>query len=591
METELKLKRDDAQENGDWSRDLLDAVSAVTTIEATLGEEDEKEHRSDVSFQLPLNEAVSLVPDGYRVAGTGDRSLPGAVMVTMDNLFSQLASGRVTMSVAQLAYFIPSHLLSHAAFEDTKTKINLPLPLVVKSVGVEKLKKHTAGRVQDYGMNSVEDPFRESAGSGDRASGAATEKPKPEAPPAAKSSAPPEPQAENGVPPVTTGERAVSGVTFEFPLAKALSLMPEKYVKTAGGKAEEGQSISLTVHDLYSQLALGRISLSVSSLAYFLPSELVADDAFGDEETHVSLPLADVVKSIGVDKLKARTTKRLRHYDTEGISDPFRESEKPEAARQPAEKPEVPEAQKTAAGEETIAAVEYGYRELPGNVNINTAGARELTGVPGLSLPLAEKIVEYRDRNGFYRSIFDLKNIEGLGRKTFKRMTGMPLSRRGLHRRLRLARLLNIPPDRVSDFKVIAEAMAKMPGFSGCVISDPEGLVVSQSGVDQEAESIGAIAPRIAAVARKDMDIVNSAPPDSISIAVSGKMYTVAANEKVTLTAIHEESRVTKTQLAFIRRVWGELDWLLSHRVYAGPPPEDSETDYAESPAAEDNAS
>ena len=50
-------------------------------------------------------------------------------------------------------------------------------------------------------------------------------------------------------------------------------------------------------------------------------------------------------------------------------------------------------------------------------VNINTATADELASLPGITKARAEKIVKYREENGFLSSPEDLKNIDGIGGK------------------------------------------------------------------------------------------------------------------------------------------------------------------------------
>lgn len=51
-------------------------------------------------------------------------------------------------------------------------------------------------------------------------------------------------------------------------------------------------------------------------------------------------------------------------------------------------------------------------------VNINTASAAELDTLPGIGPTTAQKIVDYREKNGQYTSIEDLKKIGGIGDKT-----------------------------------------------------------------------------------------------------------------------------------------------------------------------------
>lgn len=48
-------------------------------------------------------------------------------------------------------------------------------------------------------------------------------------------------------------------------------------------------------------------------------------------------------------------------------------------------------------------------------VNINTATAEELKTLPGIGPSKAAAIVEYRQQNGQFKSVDDLKNVKGIG--------------------------------------------------------------------------------------------------------------------------------------------------------------------------------
>ena len=52
-------------------------------------------------------------------------------------------------------------------------------------------------------------------------------------------------------------------------------------------------------------------------------------------------------------------------------------------------------------------------------VNINTADSEELQQLDGIGPVTAEKIIEYRKTNGKFRTIEDIKNVSGIGDKTF----------------------------------------------------------------------------------------------------------------------------------------------------------------------------
>jgi len=59
----------------------------------------------------------------------------------------------------------------------------------------------------------------------------------------------------------------------------------------------------------------------------------------------------------------------------------------------------------------------------PGDkVNINTAGVDELVALPGIGRAYAERIVEYRQKNGPFKKVEDILNVRGIGEKTFERI-------------------------------------------------------------------------------------------------------------------------------------------------------------------------
>lgn len=53
-------------------------------------------------------------------------------------------------------------------------------------------------------------------------------------------------------------------------------------------------------------------------------------------------------------------------------------------------------------------------------ININKADVDKLTELPGVGEALAQRIVSYREENGKFKSIEDLKNVSGIGEKKFE---------------------------------------------------------------------------------------------------------------------------------------------------------------------------
>jgi competence protein ComEA len=54
-----------------------------------------------------------------------------------------------------------------------------------------------------------------------------------------------------------------------------------------------------------------------------------------------------------------------------------------------------------------------------GPVNLNTATVAQLQELPGVGPVLAQRIVDYRDRHGGFRSVDELREVTGIGEATF----------------------------------------------------------------------------------------------------------------------------------------------------------------------------
>lgn len=55
-------------------------------------------------------------------------------------------------------------------------------------------------------------------------------------------------------------------------------------------------------------------------------------------------------------------------------------------------------------------------------VNINSANVQELETLDGIGPSMANKIIEYRETNGYFSSIEDIKNVSGIGEAKFNKI-------------------------------------------------------------------------------------------------------------------------------------------------------------------------
>ena len=57
-------------------------------------------------------------------------------------------------------------------------------------------------------------------------------------------------------------------------------------------------------------------------------------------------------------------------------------------------------------------------------VNLNTATASDLDGIKGIGPSKAKAIIDYRSKNGSFKSVEDLKNVKGFGEKSIAKLKG-----------------------------------------------------------------------------------------------------------------------------------------------------------------------
>lgn len=79
------------------------------------------------------------------------------------------------------------------------------------------------------------------------------------------------------------------------------------------------------------------------------------------------------------------------------------------------------QAQAAAGAKKTPAAARV--RATPGApVNLNAATLAQLQTLPGVGASTAQRIVDYRQKNGAFKKVEELMNVKGLGEKSFLKL-------------------------------------------------------------------------------------------------------------------------------------------------------------------------
>jgi competence protein ComEA len=60
--------------------------------------------------------------------------------------------------------------------------------------------------------------------------------------------------------------------------------------------------------------------------------------------------------------------------------------------------------------------------KINGVVNINTANAVQIAVIPGLGEKKSQSVVKFREKNGSYSRIEDIKKVQGIGDNLFEKI-------------------------------------------------------------------------------------------------------------------------------------------------------------------------
>ena len=74
---------------------------------------------------------------------------------------------------------------------------------------------------------------------------------------------------------------------------------------------------------------------------------------------------------------------------------------------------------------ETLQESALAQQNQEGKINLNTATEAELQTISGIGAKKAQEIIRFRDEQGPFKTVEELKNVSGIGEKTVERLKDM----------------------------------------------------------------------------------------------------------------------------------------------------------------------
>ncbi len=319
---------------------LDEIVAALQQIESIMSEPSEaapgktgtsSEYLQTVS--LALSDVVQIAPASFNDMQVSPED---KVDVVIENLFGQMAKGKIETTIGYLLAGVPKQYLVNPGDLKSELKVSLPLPLVVASVNPDDFKKRTARARQDRIAAELPNLFP--------TVGATAEKPAAAAAPAAKPA--PEPAKEQD-----------KSASLSLKLSDLSAVMPSAF---KSGVIPPDAKVDVPVEDVFGQLAKGKVEVPVNKLLAGVPKQYLSAGATLDAEVLIALPLAVVVAAVPPDELMKRTAAQKTKPMGMDLPDLFKRADgkeapaaaapsKPEASAAPRAAPPVPKAEPKAA--------------------------------------------------------------------------------------------------------------------------------------------------------------------------------------------------------------------------------------------------
>jgi len=193
-------------------------------------------------------------------------------------------------------------------------------------------------------------------------------------------------------------------------------------------------------------------------------------------------------------------------------------------------------------------------------VNLNTCTADNLMQIRGIGPSMAKRIIEFRAAHGPFNSLEELRHVPGIGRKTFRALTGTGPRK--------LNRLLGVPEDSELSLTEVVRLVGTLPGVDGCIVALEDGLFVTgHLPPPLDKNVVSAFGPQLFKRIGRYVRELNIGQMHRLTIFTDQRPVSVFHAGDVYLIVVHPAKRYSKALLRRCERVSQEIAGLCRQRA------------------------
>ena len=199
-------------------------------------------------------------------------------------------------------------------------------------------------------------------------------------------------------------------------------------------------------------------------------------------------------------------------------------------------------------------------RESQFLVNLNNCTAEDLAKIEGIGPVLAQRIIEFRNARGGFKSLKELRYVPGISRKIL-RVFAAPAPRS-------LNRLLGVEHNEELTLQEIVRFTSQIKGVSGCILAMSDGvLLTGQLPPHLDQETISVFAPQLFKRVARYTKELRVGQVTRLSVFTDQQPLSIFHAGDTFLVVVHDPRHFSKALLRRCERIGQEIARLCRQRA------------------------